>query len=147
MARRLGDTHTLILQDNVTDSEIHLYHRMPEPSELISYRNGNTKRVRNKLVDCTGENRLRHGKKILKGFRDGDVERMDEKGKWIEISSDPKSKNYDPDWKKFINAQAADLIELLAVHVFDASSQKLIPDEADETDSDSEEKEEDLEGN
>jgi hypothetical protein len=140
MARRLGDNHTLIIQDNVSDSDIHLYHRMPDPKEIISYRNGNSKRVRNKIVDCTGENRLRHGKKILKGFREGDFEKRDDKGKWVKFSSDPKSKHYDPDWRKLLEAQASDLIELLAVHVFDASGQKITEDEQDEDS-------EDLEGN
>ncbi|MCK5099337.1 MAG: hypothetical protein KAR45_14605, partial [Desulfobacteraceae bacterium] len=91
----------------------------------------------------------RHGKKILKGFREGDFERQDEKGKWIVISSDPKSKNHDPDWRKHVQAQASDLIELLAVHVFDASGQKILPDEteADGAEPGPDEKEKTLEGN
>ncbi len=132
MARRLGADNVLIIQDNISDSEIHLNYRMPGTKEIVSYRNGATKRVRNALVNRMGENRLEHGQKILTGFREGDFEKQ-VKEKWVPLASDPKSKNYDPEWKNIVSEQAADLIETLAVHVFDASSQVLAPveDEAD----------------
>jgi hypothetical protein len=126
MARRLGGKNTMIVQDNISNSELHLHYRMPESAEIVSYRNGSSKRVRNALVNTTGENRLEHGKKILTGFREGDFEKEVD-GAWVPISSDPQSKNYDPDWKKIVAAQAPDLVELLAVHVFDAGSQVINP--------------------
>lgn len=126
MARRLGGDNLLKIQDNISGSEIHLNYRMPTTKEVVSYRNGSTKRVRNTLVGCVGENRLEHGAKILTGFREGDFEKQAD-GKWVPISSDPKSKHYDPDWKNIVCKQAPDLIETLAVHVFDASSQVVQP--------------------
>lgn len=126
MARRLGGKNTMIVQDNISSSELHLCYRMPSPEEIVAYRNGSSKRVRNALVNTTGENRLEHGKKIMTGFRDGDFEKK-VGGEWVPISSDPQAKNYDPDWKKIVADQAADLIELLAVHVFDAGSQVINP--------------------
>jgi len=122
MARRLGCENILWLKDNISDSKIGLKYRMPTTEEIVSYRNGGTRRVKNALVSCVGENRIRHGKKILTGICDDSFEKQvgDD---WVPLSSDPKSKRFDPDWKKQVTAQAVDLIELLAVHVFDASSQ------------------------
>ena len=138
MARRLGGDNILIIQDNISDTQIHLKYRMPTTGEIISYRNGSTKRVRNQLVSRVGENRLEHGKKILTGFREGDFERYID-GKWTFISSNPRSDHYDPSWKDLVAEQAPDLIETLAVHVFDASSQVIQQEVEDDG--------EDIEGN
>lgn len=135
MPRVLGGSHTMIIQDNLSNSEIHLQYRMPTSQEIISYRNGGTQRKRNKIIDRTGQNRLEHGLKILTGFREGDFEIFKD-GKAAPISSDPKSGHHDPDWKKHIKKQASDLVETLAFQVFDGSSQVIAP-ETDEEDTES----------
>ncbi len=133
MARRLGGDCELTIQDNVSNSEITLKYRVPEPDELIAYRNGQTQRKRNKIKDCSAENRQKWGVKILTGFNDGDFEKK--KGNdWVPISSDPNSPNHDSEWKKQVKEQAADLIETLAVYVFEASSMPVRPEEEDEQD-------------
>lgn len=124
MARRLGGDYTLTIQDHLSGSKIHLNYRMPTTKEIISYRNGSTRREGNQLVSRTGENRMEHGKLILTGFGDGAFEKQ-VGGKWAPISSDPKSPHYDPEWKEFVCENAPDLIETLAVHVFDAGNQVL----------------------
>ena len=134
MARRLGGENSLILQDNLSDTKIKLLYRMPTTEEVVSYRNGGTKRVRNKIVSCVGENRLRHGKKILTGIGKGSFEKK-VADKWVPVSCDAKSKNYDKAWKKLVFDQAPDLVETLAVHVFDASVQPAEKDEDGEEDS------------
>lgn len=143
MPRILGGVNTMILQDNLSDGEIHLKYRMPSPKEIISYRNGGTRREKNKLVYRTGENRLEHGLKILVGIRDKDFFKI-VNGDAVPISSDPKSKDYDPDWKKQIEDLAPDLVEILAVQVFDASIQVMQPDDVKQGE---EEDEDDLPGN
>ena len=70
MARRLGGDYTLTIQDHLSGSKIHLNYRMPTTKEIISYRNGSTRREGNQLVSRTGENRMEHGKLILTGFGD-----------------------------------------------------------------------------
>lgn len=122
MARRLGGENILILTDNISDSKIELKYRMPTTKEIVSYRNGSTKRVKNTLVNCTGENRLKHGLKVLTGIGEGSFEKQAGSG-WVPVSSDANSKYYDPEWKKLVSELAPDLVELLAVHVFDASTQ------------------------
>ncbi|MBU1193962.1 MAG: hypothetical protein KKE62_01985 [Proteobacteria bacterium] len=129
MPRVLGGTSTMIIQDNLSDCKIHLQYRMPSSKEIISYRNGGMKRVKNNIENRIGENRLEHGLKILTGIRDGDFQKRVD-GNPVDISSDPKSKNYDPDWKNVIKEHASDLIETLAVQVFDGSSQVVAPESA-----------------
>ncbi len=128
MARRLGGDCELTIQDNVSNSEITLKYRVPEPDELIKYRNGQTQRKRNKIIDCSAENRQKWGAKILTGVGDGSFEKKVD-GSWVPISSDPKSPNRDPEWKEQVKKQAPDLIETLAVYVFDASSMPIAPEE------------------
>lgn len=143
MPRVLGGEKKMVIQDNLSACEIHLNYRIPTPKEIVSYRNGGTKRVRNKMVNRMGENRLEHGIKILTGFRDGDFQKVVD-GNAVDFSSDQKSKNYDPEWKKLVEDQASDLIETLAFQVFDGSSQVITPDNSLDEDDESGE---DTEGN
>lgn len=135
MARRLGGDNILWVQDIVSGDKLGVKYRMPEPEELISYRNGGTKRKGKKIVSCIGETRLRYGEKILTGIVDGSFEKKKD-GKWVPLSSDPDSPDYDKDWKKHVVEMAPDIIETLAVTIFDGSNQ------VDDSDDD-----EDLEGN
>ena len=108
----------LILHDNLSNTEIVLYFRTPTTKEVASYTNGMTKRVRNKVVNCTGECRQKYGKLIFEGFRDGDfAEEID--GKEVLFSSDKKSKNFQEDWKEKVCVNAPDIIETLAIHAFE----------------------------
>ena len=149
----VGVVNTIKLQDSLSGGEIHLYYRFPSPDEIISYRNGDTKRKGNKIIMCTGENRLKHGLKILTGFRDGDFAKSIEtkpgsKPKIVPISSDPDSENYDKNWKSLVKAQASDLIESMAVTVFDQSATVVRPeDQAADEDEPENESIDDLEGN
>lgn len=131
MARRLGGDNTLWIQDTVSGDKLGVKYRMPEPGELVSYRNGGTKRKGKRIVPCIGENRLKYGEKILTGVEDGSFERQKD-GKWIPISSDPASEHYDPDWKPHVVEMAPDIIETLAVTIFDGSNQVDDSDDAED---------------
>ena len=111
----------LKLHDNISDSSIHLYYRTPTVKEVAGYTNGMTKRVRNRIVNCTGECRQKHGKAILEGFRDGDFGML-KNGEPVMISSNPDSKGYDPEWKNLFCKYAADLVERLAIHAFEQTA-------------------------
>ena len=69
------EPNTLKLHDNISDSKLHLYYRTPTVKEVAGYTNGMTKRIRNKIVNCTGECRQKNGKNILMGFREGEIGR------------------------------------------------------------------------
>lgn len=133
MARRLSDEiNELRIEDNISGSTIVLYYRMPTTRESIGYTNGLTRRKKNKLVMNMGETRQKYGARILKGFRDGDFERMD--GEYLPMASDPKSVNYCPEWKEHVMQHASDIIEALAIHVFESSVEMSSDAEAMEDD-------------
>ena len=120
MARRLGDDlNEMRFQDNLSGSEIVLYYRMPTTKERVAYTNESYQRKGRKLINRSVETRLKFGLKILMGFREGDFERK-VGGKWVPMSSDgPASENYYPEWKEHIEKYASDLVEHLAMRVFD----------------------------
>ena len=123
MARRLGDElNELRIRDNISGSTIVLYYRMPTTEEVVRYTNDLIKRRRNKVISQLGETRQKYGSMILEGFRKGDFEKRVGK-KYVPLISDPDSKNYDSEWKEHVKKYAADLIELLAVHVFEAPAE------------------------
>lgn len=133
MARRLGEElNEMKLQDNLSGSEIVLYYRMPETEERVAYSSESLQRKGRKIIQKTVETRLKYGARILAGFRTGDFEKKKD-GKWLPLASDPESEHYDPDWKVYLQKHAADVIELLALRVFDAPVQTLPGDEEDET--------------
>lgn len=111
--------NTLRLHDNLSDSTLELYYRTPTAKEQAGYTNGMTKRQRNKVVNCTGENRQKYGKDILTGFRDGDFVIEKDDGSLAQVSSNPGSDGYREDWKKWFCKHNADLVEVLAVNVFE----------------------------
>lgn len=120
MARKLSsDIHTLILDDQVSGGEIHLYYRMPTPSELAGFTNDSVRRTRGKGVEFrTGQVRQQYGLAVLVGFRDGDFE--DDTG--APISSDAKSQHFREDWRDLVAQHASDLVAVLGAYVFEGTA-------------------------
>lgn len=137
MARVLGTTrNSLTLFDNISNSEIILYYRNPTTAERNGYANMAMQRKRNKIKFNQAKARLTYGLAILLGFREGDFVRS-EGGREVTFSSDKESPHYKPDWKEELEKGAADLVMLLAAHVFDVSAE--IQDEEEEEYPDDEE--------
>ncbi len=121
-----ADKNTLKIQDPISNSNIELYYRMPETSEMQKYRSEAIIRKGRKLKLRTFEAQLKYGLIILTGFRDGD---FGAGGK--HISSNPDCPNqidvdgkmlplvYREDWKDILKDKAADLVIALASHVFE----------------------------
>jgi hypothetical protein len=130
--------NVLRLHDNISNSSLELYYRTPTAKEQAAYTNGMTKRVRNKIINCTGECRQKFGKEILMGWRDGDFgEERD--GQPVAVSSRPGCDEYREDWKDWFQRNNADLVERLAIHAFentsDMNEDEELPDgEQEETD-------------
>ena len=123
MPRRIGDElNELRIQDNISNSTIVLYYRMPTTEETVAYTNEMTSRRRNKLISRLGETRQKYGLRILEGYRRGDFEKKVGK-KYVPFDSDPDSKHHAPDWKKLVKVHAPDLVELLARHVFESAAE------------------------
>ena len=131
MPRRLGEEdNEMRFQDNLSGSEIVLFYRMPTTKERVSYTNESFQRKRNKVVNRSVQARMKFGLEILTGFKEGDFEIKAKDGEWSPISSDPDSEHYYPDWKEHVRKYASDLIEHLAIRVFDIPVQT--PDEDEE---------------
>jgi len=125
MPRRIGDgdqVNELRLFDNISQSEIVLYYRMPTTTELTGYANESIQRRRGKIVFQQPQARLKYGARILTGFRAGDFERK-QGGAYVPMASDPQSEHYAADWKEHLVKYAPDLIMVLAAHVFDAPAE------------------------
>lgn len=132
MARRLGaQENFLMLNDNLSDTKIKLYYRMPTTKERQSYASKRWVRKGKKMIDKGDEVRLEFGMKILTGIREGDFEKQVD-GSWVTFDSDEKSNRYDPDWKDRVGKDGADLVMLLAAQVFEGSAHVSDPDDEDD---------------
>jgi len=133
MARRLGDElNEMRFQDNLSNSEIVLQYRMPTTLERVGYTNESFQRKGRKVISRPVETRLKYGLKILMGIREGDFEIQGPDGTWITISSDAKSEHYFAGWKEHVEKFAGDILELLAIRVFDVPVQAAVEDDAEE---------------
>ena len=112
----------LRLHDNLSESVVELYFRTPTAKEQAQYTNGMTKRVRNKIINCTGENRQKFGKAILAGFRDNDFGYEGPDNQVVPVSSTPGHLDYREDWKEWFCQHNADLVDTLAIHAFEMTS-------------------------
>jgi hypothetical protein len=141
MPRRLGEeVNEMRFQDNLSGSEIVLFYRMPTTEERIAYTNESFQRKGAKMINRTTETRMKFGLKILEGFRTGDFE-INVRGQWKPLSSNSHSEHYSPDWKNHVQKYASDLIEHLAIRVFDISVQPVdeeAPEDGGQTTGDSE---------
>jgi len=127
MPRLLNDKKPceVTFYDRISDSKLTIFYRLPTTVERVGYTNSLATRRGNKIESNVGTARLKYGTAILLGFKDGDFEK--EEGN--PLASDPKSPNYDPGWKTFVRQYAHDVIEMLAMHVFESSLISDVPDD------------------
>jgi len=122
MARREAATNKIVFHDNISDSDIVHFYRMPTTRERQDYQNTAISRKGNKVEFNQAEARLAGGMKILTGIGDGSYERLDGAGQYVPVSSVEGSPNYFPEWRKFVEDNGADLVMLMAVQVFEGSA-------------------------
>lgn len=111
-----NDKNTLVINDARSGSEVELYYRNPTPAEEASYQSKLLKRKGNKVIVCSYDTRFDFGLRILTGFREGDFG-FDGKP----ISSEKESPNYKEDWKEIVKAGAPDIVNVLAMTVFEGT--------------------------
>ena len=129
MARIMDDSlNTLKMWDNISNSELEVQYRSPTTEERTAFSNESIQRKRNKLLFRTAQTRQKFGLKILAGIREGDFI-VKKGGKDMPLASDPKSPNYDENWKEIMMKHASDIIELLAGHVFENPAETLDDEE------------------
>ncbi|MGD0020831.1 MAG: hypothetical protein ABSC54_00865 [Smithellaceae bacterium] len=126
MPRLLSDEIKSIKgKDTATESMFTLFYRPPTVEERISYANSFVTRKGNKIETSLGETRINNGLKIMTGFDDNAFLKKDSQGNKVPLSSDPKSKNYDPKWKEIVRQYASDVAAWLAMQVFEAGLLKV----------------------
>ncbi|HNR12063.1 MAG TPA: hypothetical protein PKM59_01985 [Thermodesulfobacteriota bacterium] len=111
----------LRINDSVSGDVITLFYRIPTTEERVAYQKAMFARKRNKVETHIPETRQKYGKKILTGFKEGDFYKLDGDKK-VFFSSDPASPNYDPDWMNLICTYAMDLLEFMALQVFEGNT-------------------------
>jgi hypothetical protein len=125
MARILSDKpNGVTFFDRISESKITLFYRMPTTEERIAYSNSLITRRGTKVESNIGEARGKYGARILTGFKDGDFATEDGP-----LSSDPASPNFKPNWKAILLQYAQDVVDMLAIHVFEASLMIDTPDD------------------
>ena len=102
--------------DRISGDKITLYYRMPTTEERVKYANGYVTRKGNQIVSTLGELRMKAGSAVLTGFNTGAFQT--DKGL---ISSKAGEPGYDPAWKAAVKQHASDIVEALAIHVFESS--------------------------
>ncbi len=132
MARREASKRNQVtIHDNISNSEILFFYRTPTTAEIEGFSNLSIQRRGKKVKFRQAEARLKYGLKILTGIREGDFERLDN-GQYVPISSDEGSPHYYPAWKEWLRENAADLVMLLGLHVFDNSAEIEIDDDEED---------------
>ena len=118
MPRILNDAPCiLVLDDRISNSKIVLQFRMPTTDERVKYANSLVTRRGSKIEYNYSATRVKFGMEVLLGFDDGAFNTAENKP----LSSRPESPDYEPNWKDFVQKYAADIVELLAIHVFELS--------------------------
>ncbi len=118
-----SDNNQLTIHDAISGDDVVLTYRTPTTSERVAYQRAQVKKQGKKVILRAGEARQEFGLKILTGVRDGDFGYDGQP-----ISSDPKSPNYRPDWKQLVGETAGDLVEVLALTVFEGARSAAAPD-------------------
>lgn len=108
-----------------------LYYRNPTPKEVMAYNNAVIQRKGNKVIFRYAEAQEVYGKKILKGFREGDFTVPGPDEKPVLISSDKDSEYYKEDWMALIWKYAPYMILTFASKIFGSPAETL--DEMEDT--------------
>lgn len=114
----------LKINDAISGETITLFYRLPTTDERVRYTKSSIRREGNKIKNEIAETRQKFGKTILVGIKDGDFIKLVD-GKEAAYSSDLQSLSYDPNWKELVCTYASDLVEFLALTVFEGNSRDM----------------------
>jgi len=116
MPRDLGAKNILKIKDSISGDTLQVSYRTPATAEIQSYMSSLVKRKGNKIKLQAAETRVRWGKEIIEGFKEGDF-----LCKGQAFSADPQSDKYRADWKELIEKDAPDVLMALAASVFEGT--------------------------
>jgi len=120
MARIIGENiqNTLLITDKKSVGILTLYYESETAPERVAFKSSLWEREGDKIRSRRTEALQEWGEKKITGFKEGDFKYKIE-GKLKIFSSDPDSKNYDPQWKTLLRKYAPDVLEALAEHIFE----------------------------
>jgi len=118
----------LRINDAISGDVITLYYRIPTTKERVQYSTSLFRRERNRIISAVSQTRQRLGREILLGFKDRDFGHLVD-GKITPYASDPVSPLYLENWKDLVCSHASDLVEFLAMTVFEGNSRMIEPNE------------------
>lgn len=110
-----AEKNVLEVQDKISGDILTLYYNMPTNTDRVSYGNALFVRKGKKVVMVKDPFSIqaKYGLRILSGIKKGDFTNH---GKVY--ASEPSDPDYDPDWKKHVEAGASDVMAYLARHAF-----------------------------
>jgi len=114
----------LKINDAISGETISLFYRLPTTEERVRYGKASIRREGNKIKNEIVESRQKYGKLILTGIKDGDFVKI-ENGKEVSYSSNPQSPDYDSNWKELVCRYASDLVEFMALQIFEGNSRDI----------------------
>lgn len=114
----------LKINDAISGETITLFYRLPTTEERMRYGKSSIRREGNKIKNEIVEARQKFGKMILTGIKDGDFVKIVD-SKEVPYSSNPDSTEHDPNWKELVCKYASDLVEFMALTVFEGNSRDI----------------------
>ena len=134
MPRIIGENieNQLLIPDKFAGGFCTVFYRPGTTEERIAYPSAQWERKDGKIRNRRREALLDYGEMVILGFEEGyfkfktpSPQKTNDEGKGggeeelRTISSDPESKNYDPNWKALLRKYAPDVLEAVAEHVFE----------------------------
>ncbi len=114
--RLLGsNTHKITINDG-EDKHV-FYYRRPTADELTAYQASLFSRKGDKLINRTGQARLKAGKMVCLGFDKGTLANLD----GSLISSEKSDPDYEPSWKDLIAEWAPEYFIRIGEQAFEAA--------------------------
>jgi hypothetical protein len=127
---QVSDKNVLEIFDTRSGTEMEIYYRTPTSKEEALYQARLVKRKGRKVILMTHATRVKFGRKIITGFKEGD---FGIEGK--PFSTDPESAIFREDWKELLEKTASDILNTLAFVVFEGARPDAVGlDETDEDD-------------
>lgn len=112
-----SDKNELVIFDPLSNGNVTLFYRKPTTEERVNYMRRLFKKNEKGENEIDYDVRTEYGLEILTGIGEDNFGNAEGKA----ISSNPESSNFDKDWKTLVEAEADELIILLAVTVFEGA--------------------------
>ena len=111
-----------------SNTDIEIYYKNPTTEDRVGYKNERIQRDGDQITFNVPETRIKYAEKIITGIREGDFG-QEINGEVRPLSCNPDSEYYNDKWKDILKANAPDVLETIAVFIFDDPIELIPPDE------------------